>query len=211
MSDPAPRNHESPFPDKELADLWKQQETPMAHTTDPRDLTQLAATVKADHRTEQARLLWLNIREVAATALMFVFFGYLGLTESTVLLAPALFCLGAGLFLVGSSVRQHKIEQRFDKTLRGSIQRSLSQAQHRFWMYRNASWWYIGPVAAAFAILYTWAIVDDPNGAKPGDAVVITLLAALFAGLHWWTRRTARTKWQPEIERYEALLVELDE
>ncbi len=78
-------------------------------------------------------------------------------------------------------------------------------------MYRNAGWWYLSPLAAATAILYTFAIVDDPNGAKASDAVAITLLAVLFAGVLWWTRWTALTKWQPEVERFEALLGELDE
>jgi hypothetical protein len=210
MSGHAFEDNETPFPEKALADLWNRQETPMT-TADPRDREQLLASLEAGHRTEQIRLLWLNVREGLPIALCLAFFAYLGATENRLLYISALLSLAIGLFLVGSSVRQHKIEQRFDATLRGSITRSLSQARHRRWMYHNAGWWYIAPLAVATAILYTWAIVDDPNGAKFGDAVVITLIAAVYLGLSKWTSRVAVTKWQPEVERFEALLAELED
>lgn len=211
MSDHPLEANDNPFADKALAELWKKQEKPMTRTADSRELEQLVASIEADHRAEQIRLLWLNVREGLPVALAFVFFSYLGVTESRLLFSSALLSLGIGLFLVGSSVRQYKAEQRFDSTLRGSIDRSLSQARHRHWMYDNAVWWYIVPLAIATAVLYASAIANDPNGAKAGDAVVITLLAALFACLYLWSSRVAVTKWQPEVERLEALLAEMEE
>lgn len=211
MSDESSNTNEDHFPDTELAELWKRQETPMAHAADPRELTELVALIKNTHRSEQVRLLWLNVREIVGIIVLTVFYGYWAVTEESgaLLYISSLLCLGAGLFLSGSTVRQHRIEQHFDSTVRGSIERSLSQAQHRFWMFRNIGWWYFGPLAAAAGIFYGWVASQDSNGANVGDAVVVGLIAAFFAGLSWWNRRIAFTKWQPEVERYKALLADL--
>ena len=197
------------FPDRELAELWKQQETPMSHTADPRQLERLAASIRDGHRTEQMRLIWLSVREGIPLAILVVYFGYLAVADTPLMFVSMLLCLGIAGFFAGSSIRQHKIEQRFDTTLRGSIERSVSQARHRLWMYQNSGWWYFAPLVLAFALLVGWAIVDDPNGAKPSDAPVIACMGAVFGGLYWWARRVAASKWRPEVERLEALLADL--
>ena len=197
----------------ELADLWKQQETPMTHAANPGDVATLAASIKADHHAAQKALFWLTIREVIPVALLGVWFAFLGATEDSgwPIYLSSLLCLVIAVVLVGSTVRQHQMEQDFDTTLRGSIHRSLSQAQHRVRMYRTAGWWYVAPLAVAMGILFWLAIVEDPNGANPGDAIAISLLLTFFIGLVWWTRRIASTKWQPEVERFEAMLADFDE
>lgn len=200
------------FPDEELAELWNRQETPMANTADFGDMTKLAASVRADHHAAQRSLLWLNVREVIPATLVGAYFAFLGTVEesASVLYLSSLLCFGVAAVLVWSTVRQHQMEQHFDTTLRGSVERSLSQARHRFRMYRTAGWWYVAPFGLAVAILYAWAVVDDPNGAKPSDAIAILFTLAILALLVWWNRRVAFTKWQPEVERFEAMLADLD-
>lgn len=201
------------FPDSfhngELAELWKQQEKPMAHTADPRELERLAASVRDGHRTEQMRLIWLSVREGIPLAILVVYFGYLAVADTPLMFVSMLLCLGIAVYFARSSIRQHQSEQRFDTTLRGSIERSLSQARHRSWMYQNCGWWYFAPLVLAFGLLVGWAIVDDPNGAKLSDAFVIPFMGAIFGGMYWWARRVAATKWRPEVERLEALLADL--
>ncbi len=202
------------FPDKELADLWKRQETPMANTANPLELAQLTTEIKAHHRKEQVRLLWLNIREIAATVLATAFFAYLAVVEDagrTLLIFASLMCAGIGVFLGVTSLRQRTLEQQFDETLRGSIEKSLSQAQHRFRMYRSSWLWYFTPLAVSMAILFAVSIYNDPNGAKPSDAIVIVLIAVLLFATYLFNRRIAFKKWKPEIDRFEALLADLDE
>lgn len=197
------------FPNEELVELWKQQETPMSHTADPRQLERLAASIRDGYRTEQMRLIWLSVREGIPLAILVAYFGYLAVIDTPVMIVSLLLCLGIAVFFAGSSIRQHKSEQRFDTTLRGSIERSLSQARHRLWMYQNSGWWYFAPLVLAFALLVGWAIVDDPNGAKPSDAFVVAFMGSVFGGIYWWARRVAATKWRPEVERLEALLADL--
>lgn len=202
--------NEEHFPDKELAELWKRQETPMASMANP---VELAASIKAEHRREQTRMIILNVRELIPSLFLFGFFGWIGLTEDSgrlALFASALLSIGVGLFLLGSSIRQHHSEQQFDTTLRGSIERSLSQARHRFRMYRTCGWWYFLPLYVAACIFGAWVVlVDDPNGAKVGDGVGMVLMALLFVGGYLLNRRIAFKKWKPEVERFEALLAEM--
>jgi len=211
MNDRPSQQHEDNFPDKELADLWNRQETTMASTANSAQLAQLAASTRAGHRSAQNALIWLNMREVGVALMLCVYFAYLGIVEAAVLYASSLLMLGIAVVLIGSTIRQNKVEEQFDDTtLRGSIGKALSQARHRLTMYRSAGWWYVAPLAAAFGIFCASAIAEDPNGAKPSDAVVIAIAVALLAVLVWWTRRIALTKWQPEVDRLEALMADLD-
>lgn len=184
----------------------------MANTADPRELAKLASSIKADHKSEQIRLIWLNFREGIPSLLLTVFFGSFGFSDEPrrwVYFVAAVLCLSVGLFLVGSSIRQHKIEKQFEDTFRGSIEKSLSQARHRAWMYRNTIWWYFAPLYVGVCIFYAQVVANDPNGAKPGDGIALALTTLLFAGGYWLNRRLSVKKWQTEVERFEALLTDL--
>lgn len=205
--------NEEHFPDKELAELWKRQETPMAHAVNLDEVAKLATSVKAKHQAAQRSLLWLNIREVIPAVFLTGLFTVIATVEDSawVLYLAALLCLSVAVSLVGTTIRQNQAEQHFDTTLRGTIERSLSQAQHRFTMYRTAGWWYVVPLASAVGIFYAWAVFDSPDGAKPSDAIVIVLMLGLFAIVAWWNRRIAFAKWQPEVERLETMLSDMSD
>ncbi len=203
--------HEPAFPDPELTNLWNQQETPMSQATLPHELTKLAAGIKADHRSKQLRLAWINVREIVPIALFTAFFIYLGVVDDPGLFVSAALCAGIGGFMVWSSLRQRRIEQQFDtSSVRQTIERSLSQARFHNWMYRNLAVWYCGPLLVALAILYIGTIRDDPNGAKLGDLFVAAWFIAVPVGLWWWGQRIATNRWQPEVERFETLLADIE-
>lgn len=191
-----------------IGELWNRQEITML--TDP---TALTDSLKRRQKQEQRRLFRLNIQELVPAAALTALFTGLGLVANRgawAYFAAAVVCAAVGLFLLGSTVRQRRAESRFDHSLRGELERSLSQLRHRAWLYRNILWWYLGPLT--IAILLVVGVTRSPGGSSgaAGTIIYLVLLAALYRHLYRSNRRIAAEQYEPEVERHQQLLDQLD-
>lgn len=193
----------------DLNDLWNRQEDMMTTTelslTDPKQLT---AALQSGHRKERARLIRLNFREVIPALGLAALFAWLGLATSATtwaFLAAALIALAVGGYLLVLTIRQHRIEAAFDDTIKGQLERTLSQLNHRAGLYRTVLWWYLLPVAAAIGLVVSTA--------RPLHMAFVVIYGGLVVGLGVFlyraNRRLGREQYEAQIPRYEALLNDL--
>lgn len=191
-----------------LGELWRQQETPMT-IADP---GQLITSLKQQQRSERRRIFRLNVQEVLPSVVLAGGLTVAGLSQDAgrwPLLAAAAISLAVGLFLVGSTLRQRSKENGFDQSIRGELGRSLSQAEHRYWLYSSIAWWYLAPVAAVITLIVL-SVKLSVGTALLFDVIYGISVVALFAVLYRLNRRVATDRYLPEVERYRDLLANLD-
>lgn len=190
----------------DLDALWAAQD----ETVRIADEAELINSLRATHRRENKILGWLNIQEVVPALALAVFYLWLASdvdSRQWSLLAAAACALALGAFLVLSTVQQRVAERAFSTSMRGELQRSLSQAHHRAWLYRNIGWWYLAPIAIGLG-LARYGVIG--GRLEIGDVVFGPLFAAGLVGLWWFNRRIGRNRYEPEVDRYRGLLAELD-
>jgi hypothetical protein len=210
---------------KELADLWRSQRD----QTLAIDNDKVIQVVRDEHRREERRLVWLNIQEVVPAMLLFFIFGWCGLfmeTGTWAFLTAALLCLGVGLFLVASTIRQRVRASAFGDSVKEQLRRAVAQVTHREWLYRNILWWYLLPLVLGWAALlfrilfglvyeYQKGLMDElPTYVLVSGLVfVIVYIAACFAFFAWAyraNRRIAVKRYGPRREQLEEMLHEID-
>lgn len=192
--------------DESLAELWGAQPVPPMADEDA-----VVSSLRAAHRGEDRRMLWLNVQEGVPALLLFFFFGGAGLSMKSgnwAFLGAAVLCLGVGVFLVASTLFQRRREARFGETVREQLQRSLSQVRHREWLYRNIFAWYLLPIALGWGMMvYVMMLRDGPSLPEVG---YIVLSLAFFAWVYWLNRRVATNRYTPRRRELEGLLATLD-
>lgn len=191
----------------ELNDLWNRQESIMT-IAEPTTLTNALRTA---YRAEQRTLIWLNVQEITPSIVLAAMFAFAGIQIGSggwAFFLAALLGLGVGTFLLITSLRQHRVETSFDTTMRGEIERALSQAQHRAWLYRNVFWWYLLPLLVAMGLILS--VIRFDAGVTPGDLAFVVLVGGLGWYLFRANRRIASETYQPQVDRYHAMLQDLD-
>jgi len=193
------------FSNDDLQAIWDDQP---AHLTIP-NMKELTMVLQEQHRQEQRRLLFLNLQEVTPAVGLSLLFGWKGLQTTTnawAFFGAALLGLGVGAFLVGTSIRQRRLERGHENTTRGELERSRSQMQHRARLYRTVAWWYLLPIAGAI-ILSMVAIGMDFTA----PATLAYLATGVGGGvvLYRVNRKIGREKYEPKVKRLSQLIADM--
>ena len=168
-------------------------------------------SLQHDHRKEERHLLMLNFQEVIPAIGLFLWLGWRGIQaeeNAWAWFASSLIALGVAMFLMGSSLRQRKVEQSFDSTTRGEVARSLSQAQHRANLYRTVGWWYLTPGVVGILLMLVASGVDFSTPAVLG---YLGIVAAGAVGLYKLNRKIGRDRYEPKVAHFSDLLAQLGE
>lgn len=206
MSDHTP--DQNPFAD--LAAAWADQTDTSAAEVLAGDPDSITASIAEAHRRDQRRLAWLNVRESAAGLFVAVVFGLSAASAMVpwaVLAAAALVVAVIGFF-AASSIRHQLADRQWDGSMRSQIDRRLDQVRHRARLYRTVVWWYLTPIAVAI-VLYRYGVAGDLR-LGTGDLIYYAICVVMFVGLYLMNRRVGRLEYEPEIERLETLLADLE-
>jgi len=189
----------------DLQALWNDQPDNLSIS----NMKELTMSLQQDHHKEQRRLLFLNMQEVIPAVGLFLWCGWKGLqadTRAWAWFVAALVTLGVALFLVASSLRQRQLEQAFDATTRGELERSLSQVKHRAQLYRSVGWWYLLPCAFAIVLIL---FAEGVDFAATGVLVYLAVAVAFFAVLYYLNRKIGREKYEPKVAHFTDLIAQL--
>lgn len=193
------------FPDDDLEALWREQP---ADLTVP-DMKELTMNIRQQHQQEQRRLLFLNVREVTPAVLLFAWFGWNGIqatSRSWAYLTAAALVLGVGAFLAGTSLLQRRREQELGDTTLGQLEKALSQAKHRAWLYRSILWWYVAPLACAIGLVL---VARGRDFTTPSTIVYLGVAAGSGATIYAFNRKIGRDKYEPQVEHLSRLIADM--
>lgn len=195
-------------PDDPVAAAWARQadaDPPPGLSHDP---ATLADSVAHAHRQDQRRLLWLNVQEVVPAVALTAWFGAAaaGSARPLATLAAGALVAGVGGFLAVNSLRHRRADQGWGASVRDQLARRLDQVRHRAHLYRTVAWWYLAPLAAALAL----ARYGAGGSLDTGDGLYLVSAVGLFALIYLLNRRVGLTRYQPEVDRLQALLADLD-
>ncbi|MEM7095137.1 MAG: hypothetical protein AAF567_19215 [Actinomycetota bacterium] len=207
---------QQPFPsDDLLAEAWRTAGDPTPGTASgtpeaPTRPNELAASVADAHRKDQRRLLWLNVQEVIPAFGLAALLGAwsIGAPAPWAVLTASGISLGVGGYLLTSSIRHHRIDQRFGGSMRAQLVQRLEQVRHRAALYRSVAWWYLAPIAFAIVLL-RYGTAGELRLKGP-DLAYYAFVAVFGAGLYVVNRRVGRKHYEPEVERLSGLLAEID-
>jgi hypothetical protein len=190
------------------------------------DQAALHASVRRKSRALRRRVFWRDVREISigllAAAGFLVFGGMLALGREdgwrrllgadveasrwdavTMLLVSGLWLFFAAYQLV-SRMRQEQRERRFEPSLRGDLDRTISQAEYRIRMATSIVWWGLLPVWLA-TLLFINVLVN----LVPTPPAVLILAAFVipvgFALDILFKRRPIRTELVPLKREFESL------
>ena len=200
-------NPEATFdPTDPLAAAWARQDA----TTSPSlldDPAKLVRSVSKAHRKDQLKLLWLNIQEVVPIVVIAGYFAaQIGEAERPIaLFASIAVVVGVGGFLLVGSIRHHRSDRQWDRSTRGQLAQRLAQVEHRVRLYRGVLWWYILPLTGA-ALLLRYGLGGDQAPLGP----YLLFFAAIGGVLYVLNRWYSRKHFEPEVERFRALLADFD-
>jgi hypothetical protein len=190
------------------------------------DQAALHASVRRKSRALRRRVFWRDVREISigllAAAGFLVFGGMLALGREdgwrrllgadveasrwdavTMLLVSGLWLFFAAYQLV-SRMRQEQRERRFEPSLRGDLDRTISQAEYRIRMATSIVWWGLLPVWLATLLFINVLVnlVPTPPAVLILAAIVIPVGFALDI---LFKRRPIRTELVPLKREFESL------
>lgn len=192
---------------KQLADIWRSQRDQSLMI----DEAKVIQAVRDEHRREERRLFWLNIQEVIPALILFLLIGWRGLFMETgrwAYFTAALLCLGVGLFLVGSTIRQRVRESAFGDSVKEQLRRAVSQVKHREWLYHNILWWYLLPIMLGWGVIVYKTMLK--NGVSTFVIVYVAVAFAFFAWVYWMNRRVAVKRYGPRRKHLEEMLRDIE-
>jgi hypothetical protein len=208
---------------EEMKVIWSSQDGEPLYAIDE---TELRASVRRRSHAFMRRMFWRDVREIGiglVSATAFLVFGVTlaagtedrwrdllgpGVEVSrrdalAMLAVSALWLFFAGYQLVGRK-RQERRERLFEPSLRGDLDRTISQTDYRIRMGRTVVWWGLLPVwlATVLFLHVLMRIVATPPAVLILAAIVIP---AGFAIDLIWKRRPIRTELLPLKREFEAL------
>ena len=117
-------------------------------------------------------------------------------------------CLGFGVFLPVTIVRQRLRQSASSDTEKDELQRAVSQVKHREWLYHNILWWYLLPGAIGWGVVVYEEMFKD--GVSVFEISYVAIALAFFASVYLANRRVAVTRFEPWRRRLEELVRELE-
>ena len=214
---------------EEMRVIWNSQNDEPLYAI---DRAALHASVRRKSRAFMRRVFWRDIREISIGLLagtgFFVFGGMLAFGHqdrwrrlfgadvevsrwdaATLLVASGLWLFFAAYQLV-SRRRQEQRERRFDPSLRGDLDRTISQTDYQIRMATSAVWWGLLPVwlAAVLFVYVLFKLVSTPPAVLILPAIVVPVGFALDI---LFKRRPLRTELLPLKQEFESLRRKLTE
>lgn len=199
----------------DLCDIWNtQQEQSLVI-----DEEKVLQTARAAHRREEWRIIWLNFQEGIPALGMFVFLGWSGLQRKTgawAFLIAAILCLGVGLFLLVSTIRQRRQEASFGDSLKDQLAKSLAQVKHRQRLFQTVFWWYLLPLVVAWGLIATVLVYEMRSELELSPLLIfyfsgyVVMCFVLFWAIYRMNRDAAEKQFTPARERLEEMLAEFD-
>lgn len=191
-----------------IARIWREQDVGSLINNEAELLQQL----QHDYQFRSRKLTWLNVREGVPCLVLSALTLAVGLNIQSgawAFLTAAGLLLVVAVFLVAVTIGYQVSQPPFSETVRQSLQRSLAQARHREWLYRNIAWWYLLPIVVAWgAIVYEKML---RNGMSVLAALYVAFGLAFFLFVGWLNRRIAVKHYRPLCERLELMLKQLTE
>ena len=192
---------------KQLADLWRSQRNQSLMIYEDN----VIEAVRDEHRREERRLFWLNIQEVIPAVILFLIFGWRGLVTETgtwAFFTAALLCLGVGVFLCGSTIRQRVRESAFGDSVKEQLLRAVSQVKHRERLFRNILWWYLLPGVLGWGVIVYEKMFKD--GVSTFEFFYVAFCFVFFAWVYWINRRVAVKRYVPRRKQLEEMLHDIE-
>jgi Flp pilus assembly protein TadB len=182
MSDPSSE-------DNNTKQVWQNQPTEGVHMS--------VAEVQAKASTFHSTILWRNLREYAASALVVLFFGirFAYTADPFVRLGMALIIAGTCYLAWQLHVRGSSRELPRDAGISNFIDFQRSQLIRQRDMLTNLWSWYLGPLVPGLVIMIV-AIGRATAGRVPHiwplTALYLGIIFAVFFAIDWLNKRAAR-------------------
>ena len=208
---------------EELRVIWTSQHDEPLYAI---DRAALHASVRRKHRAFMRRALWRDLREIGIGLLagtgFFLFGGMLafgqpdrwrrlfgadvavaGWDAAGLLAVSGLWLFFAAYQLV-SRRRQQQLERRFEPSLRGDLDRTISQADYRIRMATSVVWWGLLPMwlATVLFVYVLFRLVSTPPAVLILAALVVPICLALDIIVK---RRPIRQELVPLKREFESL------
>lgn len=197
----------------DLQSLWQKQPAPAAP-----DAVAIAATlrrVRADARAFERTILWRDLREIAASLLVFVIFADMARDHARTDVPTwsiALAWLGAALplgvagFMLFDRLRARRLRPRDAATVLSEIDRALAELRHQHRLLMSVTWWYLLPLAASGVLVVLHPVAM--NAPSPLARVVLVSLGVIvLVSTNYVIRRLnhgcAQRKLAPQIAELE--------
>lgn len=188
---------------------WAEQNDEAMASVLPVDAAELAESTSAAHRKDQRRWFWLNVREVVPTPFIAAVFAMSAADAQrpAAVIVSAILVLGVGIYLLTTSLRQHRADRSWGSSVRAQLDRRLAQVQHRARMYRTILWWYFLPFLAAIA-LFWWG--SPPPEDDAGSSLIFWAVIAVFSVVMYAINRRIGRGHEREADRLSGLLADFD-
>jgi hypothetical protein len=147
---------------------------------------------------------WRNAVEYAAAVIVVASFVYSAITIPTPLIkAGSVLIIVAALFAVWQLYRRASAEPPERAGTMPLLAFARAQLVRQRDALRSILWWYMAPFLPGMALIVIGAM-RARGGPQLRDAIGITVLAAVFAGV-WWVNQLAARKLQRHIGEIDAL------
>ena len=181
--------------------IWDAQSKQQLYAID-----EAALHKRVSHKSRQfnRRVFWRDVREIGVGVLSALFLTEEGLvvaltgegfffasrysappaTAGYLFVAAACFLFSA-VFMYAGRKRQQKLEQRFDSTLQGDLEKDLSQTSYQIRLLTGVVWWSLLPSFVGTALaLYVVSLLNSDTRIEMFLMILLVIPAAFF-----WVRR----------------------
>ena len=200
------------FEDLEI--IWRDEKSHPSHTIDDAALRQIVA----DRASTYRRNVWwrdaMDIGVHALTAAMlfgvciwgFMRKGGAFLQDMAPLLAIGIGYTFAGAVRLIGRRRQNRREREFDDSIRGNLQRLVSNAEYQIRLQSRFLWWYVVPVVPGYLMLAGSYWSSGPEAFIFMNVTIVLI----FWFIIWGNKRSIRTDLIPQKVELENLLAGLE-
>ena len=200
------------FEDLEI--IWREEKSHPSHTIDDEALRQL---VSDRARTYRKNVFWRDASDIVVhlltVALLFgvCLWGMLREGGASLPDLAPLLVIGVGYTFTSlvrfiGRRRQHEREQEFEDSIRGNLQKLVSNSEYQIRLQSRFLWWYVVPVVPGYILLAAsfWS-----SGPEAFGFMTLTLIA-IFGFIMWGNQHSIRTHLIPQKEELESLLAGLE-
>ncbi|MBL6764245.1 MAG: beta-lactamase family protein [Verrucomicrobiae bacterium] len=201
------------FEDLEI--IWRDKGAQPTHTIDDEALRRIVADRAHSYRR---KILWRDIFEIGMDVFVVVMLIAVGLWAEwrsggghlrviSPMLVTAIGYAFVATFRFASRQRQKGREKLFDDSIRGNLERLVSNADYQIRLKSWFAWWYLVPLIPGYMLITRSTTEGAPVLAR---WIFGGLMCLLFWFMDWGNKRQLRTELVPQKEELEALLAGLE-